>query len=109
VVDAVRCAIEVQSGMLERNAGVPADRRVEFRIGIHLGDVVEEADGDLMGDGVSGLKRPRKSIALCGIIREMARCFGKPRRNWRPWGGRKRAWRWRTSLCVSIRKCLEVG
>ena len=53
VVDAVRCAIEVQNGLVERNAGVPDDRRIEFRIGIHLGDVVEEADGDLMGDGVN--------------------------------------------------------
>ncbi len=53
VVDAVRCAIEVQTGMVERNAGVPADRRILFRVGIHLGDVVEEADGDLMGDGVN--------------------------------------------------------
>jgi adenylate cyclase len=53
VVDAVRCAIEVQNGMVERNAGLPAERRIEFRIGIHLGDVVEEADGDLMGDGVN--------------------------------------------------------
>ena len=53
VVDAVRCAIEVQHGMIERNAGVPPERRIEFRIGIHLGDVVEESDGDLMGDGVN--------------------------------------------------------
>src|SRR6516164_4082199 len=53
VVDAVRCAIEVQNSMVERNAGVPEDRRIEFRIGIHLGDVVGEADGDLMGDGVN--------------------------------------------------------
>ncbi|MEW9837463.1 adenylate/guanylate cyclase domain-containing protein [Mesorhizobium marinum] len=52
-VDAVRCAIEVQNAMLERNAGVPPDRRIEFRIGIHIGDVVEESDGDLMGDGVN--------------------------------------------------------
>jgi TolB-like protein/class 3 adenylate cyclase len=52
-VDAVRCAIEVQNAMVERNAGVPKDRRILFRIGIHLGDVVEEADGDLMGDGVN--------------------------------------------------------
>src|SRR5271165_254793 len=52
VVDAVRCAVEIQNAMVERNSGVPADRRIEFRIGIHLGDVVEEADGDLMGDGV---------------------------------------------------------
>jgi TolB-like protein len=53
VVDAVRCAIEVQSGMADRNAGLPPDRRIEFRVGIHLGDVVEESDGDLMGDGVN--------------------------------------------------------
>src|ERR1700732_576822 len=53
VVDAVRCAIEVQTAMVERTAGVPADRRIVFRIGIHLGDVVEESDGDLMGDGVN--------------------------------------------------------
>jgi len=37
--------------MVERNAGVAPDKRIEFRIGIHLGDVVEESDGDLMGDG----------------------------------------------------------
>src|SRR5580700_5639180 len=53
VVDAVRCAIEVQSGMAERNAGLPEERRIDFRVGIHLGDVVEEDDGDLMGDGVN--------------------------------------------------------
>ena len=53
VVDAVRCGIEVQNGMVERNAGLPPERRIEFRIGIHLGDVVEESDGDLMGDGVN--------------------------------------------------------
>jgi len=53
VVDAVRCAIEVQTGLIERNAGLPPERRIEFRVGIHLGDVVEEADGDLMGDGVN--------------------------------------------------------
>src|SRR6201996_8986457 len=53
VVDAVRCAIEVQTGMVERNAGVSSDKRIEFRVGIHLGDVVEENDGDLMGEGVN--------------------------------------------------------
>ena len=52
-IDAVYCAIEVQDAMIERNAGVPGDRRILFRIGIHVGDVVEEADGDLMGDGVN--------------------------------------------------------
>jgi adenylate cyclase len=39
--------------MVERNAEVAPDKRIEFRIGIHLGDVVEESDGDLMGDGVN--------------------------------------------------------
>ena len=53
VVDAVRCAVEIQNAMPERNAGLPEDRRIEFRIGVHLGDVVEESDGDLMGDGVN--------------------------------------------------------
>ena len=64
VVDAVRCAVEVQHAMVDRNAGVTPDKRIEFRIGIHLGDVVEESDGDLMGDGVNiaarleGLAKP---------------------------------------------------
>jgi adenylate cyclase len=53
VVDAVNCAIEVQRAMVERNAEVAPDKRIEFRIGVHLGDVVEESDGDLMGDGVN--------------------------------------------------------
>jgi adenylate cyclase len=48
-VDAVRCAIEIQDGMVEGNAGLPDDSRIVFRIGIHVGDVVEEEDGDLMG------------------------------------------------------------
>jgi len=53
VVDAVNCAIEIQRAMVERNAEVPPDKRIAFRVGIHLGDVVEETDGDLMGDGVN--------------------------------------------------------
>ncbi len=67
VVDAVRCAIEVQNGMVERNAGLPPERRIEFRVGIHLGDVVEESDGDLMGDGVNIAAR-LESIAKPGSI-----------------------------------------
>src|ERR1700726_2394376 len=67
VVDAVRCAIEVQNGMIERNAGLPPERRIEFRIGIHLGDVVEENDGDLMGDGVNIAAR-LEGIAAPGAI-----------------------------------------
>ena len=67
VVDAVRCAIEVQNAMVERNAGVPPERRIEFRVGIHLGDVVEESDGDLMGDGVNIAAR-LEGIAKPGAI-----------------------------------------
>ena len=68
VVDAVRCAIEVQNGMIERNAGVPVERRIELRVGVHLGDVVEESDGDLMGDGVNiatRLERIARPGAIC--------------------------------------------
>jgi adenylate cyclase len=67
VVDAVRCAIEVQSAMVERNAGVSPEKRIEFRVGIHLGDVVEEADGDLMGDGVNIAAR-LEGVAKPGAI-----------------------------------------
>jgi adenylate cyclase len=67
VVDAVRCAIEVQHAMVERNAGVAPDKRIDFRIGIHLGDVVEEADGDLMVDGVNIAAR-LEGIAAPGAI-----------------------------------------
>jgi adenylate cyclase len=67
VVDAVRCAIEVQNSMLERNAGLPPERRIEFRIGIHLGDVVQEIDGDVMGDGVNIAAR-LEGIAKPGTI-----------------------------------------
>src|SRR5271157_1210255 len=66
-VDAVRLAVEIQSAMVERNAGVPSERRIEFRIGIHLGDVVEESDGDLMGDGVNIAAR-LEGIAAPGAI-----------------------------------------
>src|ERR1700736_1958503 len=64
VVDAVRCAIEIQTGMVERHAGVAPGRRIEFRTGIQLGDVGEEREGDLMGEGVNiaarleGIARP---------------------------------------------------
>ncbi len=52
VVDALRCATEMQAGMAERNATIPTDTRIEFRIGINVGDVVIE-DGDIFGDGVN--------------------------------------------------------
>ena len=52
VVDAVRCAVEIQREMAERNAAVPAPQRIEFRIGINLGDVLVE-EHDIFGDGVN--------------------------------------------------------
>ncbi|MGC1575555.1 MAG: adenylate/guanylate cyclase domain-containing protein [Beijerinckiaceae bacterium] len=52
VVDAVRCAVEVQREMAERNAGVSPERRIEFRIGINLGDIIID-EGDIFGDGVN--------------------------------------------------------
>ncbi len=67
MVDAVRCAIEVQTGLVERNAGVPPERRIEYRVGIHIGDVVEESDGDLMGDGVNIAAR-LEGVAKPGTI-----------------------------------------
>ncbi|MGC9958280.1 adenylate/guanylate cyclase domain-containing protein, partial [Roseiarcus sp.] len=71
VVEAVRCAIEIQNGLIERNAGVAEDRRIEFRVGIHVGDVVEESDGDLMGDGVNIAAR------LEGICKPGAVCLSE--------------------------------
>ena len=67
VVEAVRCAVTIQNAMIERNVGIPADQRIEFRIGIHLGDVVEESDGDLMGDGVNIAAR-LEGVAAPGAI-----------------------------------------
>jgi class 3 adenylate cyclase len=52
VVDALRCATEVQAAMAESNAPLPPDRRIEFHIGIHQGDIVVE-EGDIFGDGVN--------------------------------------------------------
>ena len=52
VVDAVRCAIEVQRGMVARNAEVPQVKRIEFRVGINVGDIIIEG-GDIFGDGVN--------------------------------------------------------
>ena len=74
VVEAVACALAVQSGMGERNAGTPADGRIEFRIGINSGDVIVE-DGDIHGDGVNvaarleGLAEPG-GICVSGIVHD---------------------------------------
>jgi adenylate cyclase len=52
VVDAVRCAVDVQRGMVERNAGVPMDRQIVFRVGVNVGDIIIDGD-DIYGDGVN--------------------------------------------------------
>src|SRR5262249_48254771 len=66
-VKAVRCAIEVQHAMAERNADVSQQGRIEFRIGINLGDVVVEEDGDIYGDGVNVASR-LENIAEPGAV-----------------------------------------
>jgi len=71
VVDAVRCTATVQRAMAERNAGVPAEKRIEFRIGIHQGDIVVE-DGDIFGDGVNVAAR-LEALAESGGICVSAR------------------------------------
>ncbi len=74
VVNAVGCAAEIQRGMRERNENVPPDRRIEFRIGVNLGDVIVQ-NGDIFGDGVNvaarleGIAAPG-SIAVSGSVRE---------------------------------------
>jgi len=67
VVDAVRCAVEVQRGMAERNAAVPAAERIEFRIGINLGDIIVEA-GDIFGDGVNIAARLESLAEPGGVL-----------------------------------------
>jgi adenylate cyclase len=77
VVDAVRCAAEIQRGMVERNAGTPDDRRVTFRLGINLGDVIVE-DHDIFGDGVNvaarleALAKPG-GICVSRVVRDQVR------------------------------------
>ena len=71
VVDALHCATEVQAGMAERNAAVPTEKRIEFRIGINVGDIVVE-DGDIFGDGVNVAAR-LEGLAEAGGICVSAR------------------------------------
>jgi adenylate cyclase len=66
VVDAVRCAVEVQREMAERNAGVPPDRRIDFRMGINLGDIIKDGR-DIHGDGVNVAARLEALAAPGGI------------------------------------------
>jgi class 3 adenylate cyclase/DNA-binding CsgD family transcriptional regulator len=77
VVDAVRCAVELQRGMAERNADVPVARRIEFRIGINLGDVILD-EGDIYGDGVNiaarleALAEPGE-VCVSRVVRDQVR------------------------------------
>src|SRR6516162_1918474 len=77
VVDAVRCAVEIQRGMAERNVEVPAERRIEYRIGINLGDIIID-DKDIYGDGVNiaarleALAEPG-GICVSRIVRDQVR------------------------------------
>jgi adenylate cyclase len=66
VVDAVRCAVEVQREMIARNTATPAERRIEFRMGINVGDIIIE-DGDIFGDGVNIAARLEALAAPGGI------------------------------------------
>jgi TolB-like protein/class 3 adenylate cyclase len=67
VVDAVRCAVDIQRGMGERNAAVPADMRIEFRIGINVGDIIIDGD-DIFGDGVNVAARLQTLAEPGGIM-----------------------------------------
>ena len=67
VVDAVRCAVEIQRGMAERNAETPEDKRIAFRIGVNLGDVIAEA-GDIFGDGVNVAARLEALAEPGGVL-----------------------------------------
>ena len=58
-VDAMRCAIEIQRGMSERNKSEEPDRRIDLRIGIHVGDILFE-EGDIFGDGVNNCRSARR-------------------------------------------------
>jgi len=74
VVDAVQCAVDIQRGMAARNAADPADRRIDFRIGVNLGDIIAD-EGDIYGDGVNVAARLEAlaepgGLCLSGTVRE---------------------------------------
>src|SRR5438270_10721230 len=77
VIDAVRCAVEVQRGMADRNAGAPPEKRIEFRVGINLGDVIAE-EHDIFGDGVNVAARLEAlaepgGICVSRVVRDQVR------------------------------------
>ena len=77
VVDAVRCAVDIQRGMAERNANVPADKRIQFRVGINVGDIIIDGD-DIFGDGVNVAARLEAladpgGIMVSGVVHDQVR------------------------------------
>jgi hypothetical protein len=78
VVDAVRCAIEVQSGLAERNAGLPPEKRIEYRVGIHLGDVVEEMPVKVLADLRRRLDPLARKISPLSVLPPRTTRFGSP-------------------------------
>jgi adenylate cyclase len=90
VVDAVRCAVEVQREMAERNAGTPTEKRIEFRIGINLGDVIAERD-DIFGDGVNVAARLEALAEPGGICVSLQGIRGGPLAQWSRQGAATRA------------------
>jgi adenylate cyclase len=77
VVDAVRCVVEIQRGMLERNADIPSDKRIDFRVGINIGDVIVDGE-DIYGDGVNVAARMESlaepgGILVSGVVRDQVR------------------------------------
>ncbi len=84
VVDAVRCAVDMQRGMARRNEAVPAERRIELRIGINLGDIISD-EGDIYGDGVNVAARLEAlaepgGISVSRVVRDQVREFAEDRR-----------------------------
>ena len=121
VVDAVRCAAEVQSQMAERNADLPENRRIEFRVGINLGDIIIDGD-DIYGDGINVAARLQElaepgGVCISGLVRESIQ--GKLDRRFVDTGEHEvknisrplRVWRWRVEepdLASAAREALPL-
>jgi adenylate cyclase len=84
VVDAVRCAVEMQREMAQRNAGVPKERCIEFRVGINLGDIMVD-EQDIFGDGVNVAARPKPrptgGICVSQVVRGRCATPSSPSRS----------------------------
>jgi class 3 adenylate cyclase len=101
VVDAVRCAVEVQRGMGERNAGVPQAKRIEYRIGINLGDVIHDQK-DILGDGVNIAARLEGLAEPGGISRDWVG-RRKRRRRSPSCRGSTPTFRWSAHSAITVR------